>query len=232
MLLSINDPYFKDPHSCCTTCGDMSVKVTEDLGLVRCIITTGAATVKNINLNDVLLESNVNIDNVGAIVGEIGAEGNVTLATNNATNVRIETLGYNIGGQVGNLVTRAATDIDDVLVGQEVVETGTSDLYVKSTGSNVGGVIGNLESTGAVTVDNAIVHLDEVSATYGSNVGGLVGDMYFEAAAKLGSIDGSKNEVIVDVIKVAMWIMQGDWCMAAQFSFWIVVCFYGLKKWR
>ena len=38
--------------------------------------------------------------------------------------------------------------------------------------------------------------------------------------------------IVVDVIKVAMWIMQGDWCMAAQFSFWIVVCFYGLKKWK
>ena len=38
--------------------------------------------------------------------------------------------------------------------------------------------------------------------------------------------------IVVDVIKVAMWIMQGDWCMAAQFSFWIVICFYGLKKWK
>ena len=201
MLLTLDDPYFVDPHSCCTTCGDMSVKVTEDLGLVRCIITTETAKVKNIMLNDVLLESNVNVDNVGAIVGEIGAEGDVTLASNNATNIRIETLGDNIGGQVGNLVTRGATDIDDVLVGQEVVETGVNDIYVKTTGDNCGGVIGNLESTGAVSVDNAIVHLDEVSATYGSNVGGLIGDLYFETNARFGTIDGAENEVIVDVIK-------------------------------
>ena len=38
--------------------------------------------------------------------------------------------------------------------------------------------------------------------------------------------------IVVDAIKVAMWIIQGDWCMAAQFAFWIVVCFYGLKKWK
>ena len=38
--------------------------------------------------------------------------------------------------------------------------------------------------------------------------------------------------IAVDVIKVAMWIMQGDWCMAAQFAFWTFVCFYGLKKWK
>ena len=38
--------------------------------------------------------------------------------------------------------------------------------------------------------------------------------------------------IVVDVIKVAMWVVQGDWCMAAQFSFWVVVCIYGLKKWK
>ena len=38
--------------------------------------------------------------------------------------------------------------------------------------------------------------------------------------------------IVVDAIKVAMWVIQGDWCMAAQFSFWIVVCFYGLRKWK
>ena len=38
--------------------------------------------------------------------------------------------------------------------------------------------------------------------------------------------------IVVDAIKVVMWIIQGDCCMAAQFAFWIVVCFYGLKKWE
>lgn len=200
MLLTLDDPYFVDPHSCCTTCGDMSVKVTEDLGLVRCIITTKTVDVKNIMLNDVLLESKVNVDNVGAIVGEIGAEDKVTLANNFATNIRIETLGDNIGGQVGNLVTRGATDIDDVLVGQEVKETGIGNIYVKTTGDNCGGLIGNVWSKGAVTVDNAIVHLDEVSATYGSNVGGLIGDMLFEAGSGFGTLEGAVNEVAVDKI--------------------------------
>lgn len=38
--------------------------------------------------------------------------------------------------------------------------------------------------------------------------------------------------IVVDVIKVVLWVIQGDWCMAAQFAFWTVVCFYGLKKWK
>lgn len=38
--------------------------------------------------------------------------------------------------------------------------------------------------------------------------------------------------IVVEVVKVAMWAIQGDWCMAAQFAFWIFVCFYGLKKWK
>ena len=38
--------------------------------------------------------------------------------------------------------------------------------------------------------------------------------------------------IVVDLIKVAMWVVQGDWCMAAQFSFWVIVCIYGLKKWK
>ena len=38
--------------------------------------------------------------------------------------------------------------------------------------------------------------------------------------------------IVVDAIKVVMWMVQGDWCLAAQFAFWIVVCFYGLKKWK
>ena len=38
--------------------------------------------------------------------------------------------------------------------------------------------------------------------------------------------------IVVYLVKVAMWVVQGDWCMAAQFSFWVVVCIYGLKKWK
>lgn len=38
--------------------------------------------------------------------------------------------------------------------------------------------------------------------------------------------------IVVDVVKVALWVIQGDWCMAAQFAFWTFVCFYGLEKWK
>lgn len=195
MKLSIDDPYIVDPHKCCTTCGELAVKVDEDLGLVRCIMTTATATVTNINLNDVLLESTTNINNVGAIVGEIGATGAVELSESNVTNERIETLGNNIGGQVGNIFTKATVDILGVLVGQQVAETGTTDLFVKSTGSNVGGVVGNVDATGAITAEAAVVHIDEISATKGSNVGGLLGDAYSEDDSEVTS-----SEVIVPVI--------------------------------
>jgi hypothetical protein len=190
MKLSIKDPYFKDPHKCCTTCGDMAVKVDEDLGLIRCIMTTGKVDVKNINLNDVLLESKENsIDNVGSIVGEIGANGVVNLLNNNSTNVRIETVGDNVGGQYGNVFSKATVKVRDVLVGQEVAETGTTDLYVKATGDNAGGVAGYVNTTANVLTQDATVHIDQIWGVKGSNVGGIYGDMYYGEASIMRDAD-------------------------------------------
>lgn len=189
MKLSIKDPYFKDPHKCCTTCGDMAVKVEEDLGLIRNIMTTATVTVTNINLNDVLLESEESVDNVASIVGEIGATGDVSIENNNSTNIRIKTVGDNVGGQYGNIFSQGSVEINDVLVGQEVAETGTTDLYVKTTGDNAGGVAGHVNTIADVSTTDAIVHIDEVSAEKGSDVGGIFGDMHFEADSNLEGIE-------------------------------------------
>ena len=179
MKLDITDPYFIDPHVCCTTCGDYTVKVEESLGLVRSIYADGTVDVVNIFLDDVLLESTYEIDDIGSIVGTIYAEQDVTLAGNVSTNIRIDAVGDNIGGQYGNIFSTTKVEMDDLLVGQEVAETGVSKVFVTSKGNNVGGVAGNVIATTSVEITNAVVHLNEVSATDGSNVGGLIGNDSF-----------------------------------------------------
>jgi len=36
----------------------------------------------------------------------------------------------------------------------------------------------------------------------------------------------------VDILSVALWLRAGDYCMAAQYTFWCVNCIYGLYRWR
>ncbi len=35
----------------------------------------------------------------------------------------------------------------------------------------------------------------------------------------------------VDVLNVVLWVRAGDYCMAAQYSFWCANCLYGLRRW-
>lgn len=36
----------------------------------------------------------------------------------------------------------------------------------------------------------------------------------------------------VDVLCVILWAQAGNWCMVAQYIFWIANCVYGLLKWK
>ncbi len=36
----------------------------------------------------------------------------------------------------------------------------------------------------------------------------------------------------VDVLSVILWLRAGDYCMAAQYTFWCANCLYGLRRWR
>ena len=36
----------------------------------------------------------------------------------------------------------------------------------------------------------------------------------------------------VDILSVALWLRAGDYCMAAQYTFWCANCLYGLHRWR
>ena len=36
----------------------------------------------------------------------------------------------------------------------------------------------------------------------------------------------------VDILSIALWIRAGDYCMAAQYTFWCANCMYGLYRWK
>lgn len=36
----------------------------------------------------------------------------------------------------------------------------------------------------------------------------------------------------VDILSVILWFRAGDYCMAAQYTFWCANCLYGLHRWR
>ena len=192
MKLTLDDPYYVDPHSCCTSCSSDDIKVTEDLGLIRDIVTTGTATVKNIRLNDVDIDTeNYKVPNVGSLTGRIEAKKGITLNDNQTSNVRVSNVGGNAGGHVGvasttlSFNTMVTTD-DEVGDGNIAInksvnkrvngETGVDERFVKTVGSNAGGLVGaSLAQKGTIRVTASEVDIQEVSATDGSNVGGIAG---------------------------------------------------------
>lgn len=201
MVISTDDPYFIDPHTCCTTCGDLTVKVTEDLGLFRNIKSTAAVTVKNIYLNDALLDTQYEIDDIGSIVGQIYSGAAVTYENNISTNVRIKAKGDNIGGQAGNVFATANLNITNPKNNQEVGETGVDYVYVESEGNNVGGIVGLAKSDAGIVATAPIAKIDWVLAKNGSNAGGVIGTAEFKvgsyfqnATVEIPSIKATQND--------------------------------------
>ena len=182
MKLSFDDPNQLDPHSCCE-CGPKYLRIAEDLGLIRCIMTKQTATVEHLNgLNDVLIETSLPISNVGAVVGEIMADNGITYAENAVTNPRIFVAGDNVGGNVGHMRSKNGyVDIIRVLTGQEVAEPGlvvdvdgvpaNSHDIAKSAATEIKNV--------ALSDNNGMVYVaseGKKSSTI-KNVGGLVGSI-------------------------------------------------------
>lgn len=200
MCVSIDDPYFSDPHSCCTTCDDGNdVKVEDNLGLIRGVYTTQTATIKNIKLNDVLIDTkSYKIPNVGSIAGTVYANSHVNLENNKTTNIRISNTGRdysyagaelervgNAGGQVGFAYSAAGNiRLKSSVIEITKAETDVDETFVKTVGHNAGGFIGlALADNGTLTATSNSVKLDEVSAKEGSNVGGIVGQLNYAATA-------------------------------------------------
>lgn len=37
--------------------------------------------------------------------------------------------------------------------------------------------------------------------------------------------------IVLDILRMPMWIIEGNWCMAAMYLYWTINCFYGLYLW-
>ena len=199
MVLSLDDPFFTSPHWCCTTCGGYTVKVEENLGLIRDIFTTGKATVQNVRLNDALIDTkNYKIPNVGTLVGSIVADTEVKLDDNQTTNIRVNNVGGNAGGHVGLIETDGNVSMNKSVVTVLSSETDVNEFFVKTVGDNAGGLVGFIDAnTGKVEATSSTVKLDEVSAEKGSNVGGLAGQLNYGVTE--GKIETAK--VTIPVLK-------------------------------
>lgn len=142
-----DDTEFDDPHWCCTSCWTPSelpkLTLTRDLGLIRSIINSDEAEVSNINLNDVYLDTEANINNIGAIVGYTRSP-EVTFDNNIAGDVKISVAGDSIGGLFGKIV--AATSVD---ITKNRVKDNEESGYIKSTKGHVGGIAGAIVGAGA-----------------------------------------------------------------------------------
>lgn len=197
MKLNIDDPYFNDPHSCCTSCSAADVKLSENLGLIRSIITTGKVTVKNFRLNDVEIKTENNkIPNVGSLTGFVYAGNDILLDDNETSNVRVSNIGGFAGGQFGYVWNTNGNIVLKGSVNKKVnAETGVPERFVKTVGSNAGGFIGKAVSAqGYFRAQTNTVDLQEVSATNGSNVGGIAGAV--EYGASDNRIYGTTNVTI------------------------------------
>ena len=183
MTLDTNDNSFIDPHHCCTSCGPVrKLNVSKNLGLFRSIINADTATVVKVNLNDVLLDTDAAIDNIGSLVGYV--ETPVAYFEDNAIGeVKIDVNGENIGGMIGKSVNETSyTSINNVVTGK--TSSGKDNGWIRSTKDNVGGQAGYVKA-GNIGVGGGEVDLDgEIVSTggtkgktiYGNNVGGCFGN--------------------------------------------------------
>lgn len=178
-----DDTEFDDPHWCCTSCWTPSelpkLTLKRDLGLIRSIINSDNAEVSNINLNDVYLDTEANINNIGSIVGY--TRSNVVKFDNNiAGDVKISVAGDSIGGLFGKIVAAQSVEIT-----KNRVKDNEESGYIKSTKGHVGGIAGAIDGVGVAKVGTVTITNSEVLLT-GSNaeisggnsfVGGVAGQI-------------------------------------------------------
>ena len=197
--------YVDDPHLCCTSCGwkpavyggtgAADATLIDAFGLIRSYVSAGAdAEIKNINLSDVLLETDKAIDNIGSIIGKVEA-GTLNMHDNIVTNPKISVAGENIGGVAGNVNLTGDLTMTNNRVGEDGEETG----YVKSSDAKVGGLIGNVEAAAKANLrKNTVTLTGDVEGT--EYVGGLAGKI---AATDVISLNGTNNKANQDKVSVA-----------------------------
>lgn len=102
-----DEKWIVDPHWCCTTCWKngitpgSTIDLGDDFGLIRYIQNNDEVTVFNVNLNDVELITDLEINNVGSVVGRISTK-KANVYTNKVGEVKIRIPnGNKIAGMVG-----------------------------------------------------------------------------------------------------------------------------------
>jgi hypothetical protein len=204
MELDTNDPTFKDPHNCCTSCGpERKITVTENLGLFRSIINEDKATVKNINLNDVMIDTDARIDHIGSIVGLVWSP-NVHFDYNYIGEVKIKANGYGIGGMIGRTInTKLFHAATNRVYGLSTNANGELDNkkrsgWIESKLANVGGLVG-FAQTGLAEINSNIVYLRYDIKSDEANVGGISGYLVTSTeggASGLANITGNTVKVL------------------------------------
>ena len=183
MMLDIEDKTFTDPHHCCTSCGETrKISVDKNLGLFRSIINETTVELDSINLNDVFIETEVPINNIGSIAGLI-ASPDVTMTKNQVGEVKIDVNGSCIGGMVGQLAgkeilmngTPTLGTAAKLLMNDNQVTSKDDDKdtgWIISDKDFVGGQIG-FAYVSTANINNSLVSLkDQITAgskTYKSN---------------------------------------------------------------
>lgn len=186
MTLDLFEPYV--PLECCCDV-PQRVKLTENIGLIRRVVTTSTVDIKNVDLSDVLINTrNLKINNIGAICGLIDADDAVTLKDNAVASVRVDGKGSNIGGAFGwidsnsNVTIEGSSKLHGLIVDEASTIYGKS--WVESAGQNIGGAIGLIAHYD--DTDDALTYVPQVSASdiyvkaqyvksKDDNVGGQVG---------------------------------------------------------
>lgn len=185
MQLDIEDKSFTDPHHCCTSCGEVrKINLDKNLGLFRSIISATSVELDSINLNDVFIETEEPINNIGSIAGLVVSP-DVTMTKNQVGEVKIDVNGSCIGGMVGQLAgkevvfnggqslgvqTPAKLQMDDNQVTSKDDDKDTG--WIISDKDFVGGQIG-LAIVSTANINNSLVSLkDQITAgstTYKQN---------------------------------------------------------------
>ena len=194
----VGDKYWSDdPHICCTSCIGLpytevpAIEITENLGLIRSIINEDEATVRWINLNDVMYcNHNARIDNVGAVTGYIESPV-VKLEYNYVGEIKEDANTENLGGLVGKIVAETSLDMNH----NEVAGHSNTSGDIQSKQNYVGGHVGYIYTGTALYNDNRT----DVENIYGEKnfVGGQVG--YFESPGDV-TADGNITVITENII--------------------------------
>lgn len=218
-----NDIYVDDPHYCCTSCGTPNLAgpiQLQNLGLIRSIIESGNATIWNVNLNDIMLVTDAEIDNIGSIVGLIDIDGSLDFEYNEVGEVKIDVNGDGVGGMIGSVYASYIT-----ARGNRNKSTKNDSGYLRTAKNYAGGLVGYLEteSGDALFQGNAAtnlyqVEMNEIEAN--EFAGGMIG------AAKLYSQTAkltfeNYNVKINTFIKALEGVVGGLLGQGVQGQIWI-----------